>query len=210
VNNDTKVDASPFDTFESRQARRLAKRDAVLLASVRMFNEKGFHNTSLDEVAAGLNISKPTIYHYLGNKEQVLLECVNRGLLLLQSASQDLRGEEGDAVGRLKTYLKKYAEVAMSEFGKCVLRTDAESLSKAGAHSFRERKSQINQELERFIQEAADEGAIAVSNIKITTFAVAGALNWPAIWHNIDGDLSPEEAANELVEVLFSGLQLRS
>jgi hypothetical protein len=51
----------------------------VLRAAVQMFNEKGFHQTSLDDVAARLGISKPTIYHYLGNKDQVLLECVTAG-----------------------------------------------------------------------------------------------------------------------------------
>ncbi|KAJ8135823.1 hypothetical protein OY671_010964 [Metschnikowia pulcherrima] len=66
--------SSPFQTPEQRQADRAAKRDAVSRAAVRMFNEKGFHQTSLDDVAARLGISKPTIYHYLGNKDQVSSE----------------------------------------------------------------------------------------------------------------------------------------
>lgn len=202
--------STPFSTDESRSAIRLAKQDAVLVASVRMFNAKGFHNTSLDDVAAGLNITKPTIYHYIGNKEQVLLECVNRGFMLLEDVVHQVQQEEGTALNRLKSYLEKYAEVAMSEFGKCVVRTDAESLTQAGAQSFREGKSKINQDLERMIQQAADEGFISVSNIKITTFTIAGALNWPGIWHNPDGELSPKEAAHEVVNVLLTGLLTRS
>ena len=54
------------------------KRDAVLMTAVHTFSARGFYATSLDKFAATLQISKPTIYHYLGNKEQVLLKCVAR------------------------------------------------------------------------------------------------------------------------------------
>jgi AcrR family transcriptional regulator len=87
--------SSPFQTPEQRQADRAAKRDAVLRAAVRMFNEKGFHQTSLDDVAARLGISKPTIYHYLGNKDQVLLECVTRGLGQIIEAAEARQKRHG-------------------------------------------------------------------------------------------------------------------
>ena len=70
---------SPFSR-EKRDSEREQRREWVLRACVRTFNERGFSQTSLDEVAASLKISKPTIYSYLGNKDQVLLECVRRGI----------------------------------------------------------------------------------------------------------------------------------
>ena len=84
---------SPFRTQAERQAEREQKRDAVLRAAVRMFNSQGFHATSLDDVAASLGVSKPTIYHYLGNKDQVLFECVTRGVEQLRSAADAARAE---------------------------------------------------------------------------------------------------------------------
>jgi TetR/AcrR family transcriptional regulator len=38
------------------------KRDTVLRESGRMFNREGFHNTSLDDVANHLDVSKATLY----------------------------------------------------------------------------------------------------------------------------------------------------
>src|SRR3546814_16031755 len=72
---------SPFRSREERDLERIEKREAVLKAAVEMFNARGFHATSLDDLAASLGISKPPIYHSLGNKDQVLLECLTRGLL---------------------------------------------------------------------------------------------------------------------------------
>ena len=49
-------------------------------AAARAFNEHGFHNTSLDDIAAALEVTKPTIYYYVTNKEQLLFECFVAGL----------------------------------------------------------------------------------------------------------------------------------
>ncbi len=75
--------ASPWPTPEERAREREQKREAVLSTAVRLFNSKGFHATSLDDVALALNVTKPTIYHYFANKDEVLFECVRRGLELL-------------------------------------------------------------------------------------------------------------------------------
>jgi len=62
------VSHSPFRTPAERTAERAQKREAVLRAAVRMFNERGFHAASLDDVAASLGVSKPTIYLRYRNK----------------------------------------------------------------------------------------------------------------------------------------------
>ena len=95
------VVVSPFPTAAERKKKRDDRRQALLEAAVRMFNQKGFHTTSLDDVAASLGVTRPVVYHYLGNKDQVLLECVTRGLEELRRAVQDARILQGDGLGRL-------------------------------------------------------------------------------------------------------------
>ena len=121
--------SSPFRSKLERKNERPAKREALLLAAVRMFNSKGFFATSLDEVAASLEVSKPLIHHYLGNKDQVLLECVTRGLEQLRRAVHDTRAVKGSGLERLRVFLRQYAEIVMSDFGRCVIRTVDEALS---------------------------------------------------------------------------------
>ncbi len=74
------TDASPWPVRTSRQRTRDLKREAVIRAAARAFSERGYHNTSIDEIAAALNVTKPTIYYYVANKEQLLLECILTGL----------------------------------------------------------------------------------------------------------------------------------
>lgn len=95
---------NPFLNHEKKEQERQAKRDAVLLAAVKIFNEQGFHSTSLDDVAKSLGISKPTIYHYLGNKEQVLLTCVEIGLQQLIEAAKDVEKQSISGFEKLRRF----------------------------------------------------------------------------------------------------------
>src|SRR3546814_9604290 len=55
-----------------RVAEREAKREAVLQTAARAFAENGYHRTSLEEIAARLGVSKPTIYYYAQNKDDLV------------------------------------------------------------------------------------------------------------------------------------------
>lgn len=197
---------SPFRTADERRIEREQKREAVLRAAVRMFNAQGFHATSLDDVAASLGVSKPTIYHYLGNKDQVLFECVTRGIAQLRQAADTASATPGTGRHRLRSFLLRYAEITMEDFGRCVIRTADEVLSAESGARFRSLKREIDQAMRDLIAMGVADGSIAPVDIKIAAFTLAGALNWPARWHREDGAQSPAAIADQMVEILMNGL----
>jgi len=197
--------ASPFQTPVQRRNARAAKRDAVLRAAVQMFNERGFHQTSLDDVAARLGVSKPTIYHYLGNKDQVLLECVTIGLNQLIEAAETSHQSPGTGAERLAAFLQRYAEINMDDFGRCVNRTPDEALCPESRTQFRTLKRQIDTAMRGLIEEGIADGSIAPTDPKMLAFTLAGALNWPARWYEASGSQSPEQIARQLVALLGHG-----
>lgn len=201
---------TPFRNATEREQERAAKRDAVLRAAVRMFNQRGFHTTSLDDVAASLHISKPLIYHYLGAKEQVLFECLRIGVKRLREAASQAEQLQGTGLERLKFFLCRYAEVIMDDFGSCVIRTGDEALTPEIREQFRDMKREIDQALRRFMQEAADDRSASISDVKLTSFAFAGALNWTMRWQNPEGDLPPDIIARRLVDILVRGIEPRA
>jgi AcrR family transcriptional regulator len=200
---------SPFRNREQRLAEREQKREAVLLAAVRTFNARGFHAASLDEVATSLQISKPTIYHYLGNKEQVLLECVTRGIENLQAAADTAFQEAGSGLDRLRSFLRRYAECNMGDFGRCVIRTGDEMLSAEGARRFRALKGEIDRSMRQLIEAGIADGSIAPVDVRIAAFTLAGALNWPARWHDPNGPISAEQTAADMVNLLIDGIRTK-
>ncbi|MFK0033640.1 TetR/AcrR family transcriptional regulator [Pseudomonas monteilii] len=200
---------SPFQTPAQKQNEREAKRQAVLRAAVRIFNERGFHATLLEDVAISLGISKPTIYHYLGNKEQVLLQCVIHGLEQLIQAADAARQEPGRGIDRLRSYLRRYAEINMDDFGRCVIRTGDEALSEEGRKQFRGLKGEIDHAMRTLIDDAIKDGSIAPCDSKLLAFTLAGALNWPARWFSPEGKQTREEVAQQMVDLLTVGFAPR-
>src|SRR5207302_585384 len=73
-------DASPWRASRERLRARELKREAVSRAAAREFNRKGYHNTSLDDIATALEVTKPTVYYYVTSKEQLLFECFVAGV----------------------------------------------------------------------------------------------------------------------------------
>lgn len=207
---DKQAVSSLFRNARERGQERAAKREAVLLAAVRMFNQRGFHTTSLDDVAASLGISKPLIYHYLGAKDQVLFECLRIGLKRLQNAADEAAALPGCGLDRLRMFLCRYGEAVMDEFGRCVIRTGDEILTKQAQAHFRALKRDIDQAMRNFMQEAVADGSAVITDIKLTGFAFAGALNWSARWHDPDGPQPPREIAKKLVDRLVTGIEPRA
>lgn len=197
--------ASPFKTAEEKATERAAKRDAVLRAAVRMFNERGFYSTSLDDVAASLGISKRTIYHYLASKDQVLLECVTIGLNQMLEAADLARKGPGSGLDRLRKFMRRYAEVNMEDFGRCVIRTGEEALSPESRPQYLRLKRGIDTAMRGMISEAVADGSLAPLDVKMAAFTWAGALNWPARWYDPNGEKSAPEIARQMVDILLCG-----
>lgn len=200
---------SPFRTPQQKLDDREAKRRAVLRTAVQMFNERGFHATSLEDVAARLGISKPTIYHYLGNKDQVLLECLSFGLEQLREAAEAARKQPGAGIERLRSFLRRYAEINMDDFGRCVIRTGEEALSEPSANRFRSMKREIDTAMRELIREGIADGSIADIDPKLLAFTLAGALNWPGRWYDPHGAQSAHALAARMVDILTEGFAPR-
>lgn len=197
---------TPFQSRGEREAERARKREALLKAAVQMFNQRGFHATSLDDVAASLGVSKPTIYHYLGNKDQVLFECVQRGIAELRAAAGEAANASGTGLDKLRAFLVRYAEINMNDYGRCVIRTSDETLSPESAARFRALKREIDMAMRGLIRDAMADGSIAPGDTKLIAFTLAGALNWPARWFRSDGAQPAAPLAQAMVELLLNGI----
>ena len=58
----------------SRDQLFALKRTALLREAARAFSARGYHDTSLDDVAKTLGVTKPALYYYVTNKQEILFE----------------------------------------------------------------------------------------------------------------------------------------
>jgi AcrR family transcriptional regulator len=197
--------ASPWKASHERQRDREVKRDAVIRAAAREFNRKGYHNTSLDDIAARLEVTKPTVYYYVTSKEQLLFQCFVAGVERIRAAFRDVRRLELPARERLNAVLRRYGEAVASEFGWCMVRAEEQDLSPAMSRHIKALKSEIDHGIRRLIREGVQDGSIHPCDPKMTAFALAGALNWIAHWYREDQSLSGAQIADAFVTIFEGG-----
>jgi AcrR family transcriptional regulator len=192
-----------------RREDRNSKRDAVIQTAARAFNERGYHNTSLDDIAAALGVTKPTVYYYVPNKEQLLFECFQAGLAPIREALQRAEATPGSGRERLREVVRDYALAIASDYGWCMVRAEHQDLGPELSHKVRELKSEIDQGIRRLLLQGAGDGSIAVDDPKLVAFAMAGALNWIAHWYRPGDSHSAAAVADAFVKLLEQGLMPR-
>ena len=200
------VDATPWIPFEDRRRARDEKRDAVLRMAVRLFLEEGYHRTPLAKIAEQLNITKPALYNYFANKEEILYELYRLGDEQYEKSFGRIERESGNGLHTLREMIRAYAGVMTTDFGMCFARLDDRELGEEPRAAVRRSKRRYDLAFRSQIEREFRDGSIKPCNAKLAAFAVAGALNGIADWHRPNGGLSVDTIADEFALRLTEGL----
>jgi AcrR family transcriptional regulator len=186
------------------------KRDAVVRVAAKSFAQHGFHNTSLDDIARALDVTKPTIYYYVTNKEELLYQCFVTGLEPIRAALRDVKLSKAPGRERLNAVLRQYAQAVASEFGWCMVIAEHQDLSDTMSSHIRDLKSEIDQGIRRLLREGVKDGSVEPCDVKMTAFALAGALNWIAHWYRANQAMTAAQIADAFVTLFEDGLRPRT
>ncbi|MGX5734727.1 TetR/AcrR family transcriptional regulator [Bosea thiooxidans] len=202
------MNAPLWKTPAQRERERALKREAVLRAAARAFSEQGFHRTSLDDVAERLSVTKPTLYHYVRGKDEILFECVRIGLERLDSAaaSAEARRSGGSGLDRLIVLWTEYAHIVTEDFGRCLILVGEDPLPAETRKDLRALKGKIDKRFRGLIEAGIADGSIRPCDPKLLAFAAAGALSWIARWHDPAGPLGVDSIADQTIRFFVDGI----
>jgi len=204
----SKRTAKPWKAFQVRQRNLDEKRHAVLQTAAHMFLESGYRKTSMSELAKRLSITKPALYYYFKNKEDILIECYREGIEGIEGSLDEAAVSHGDGLSKVRAYIEAYARgIAVADFGRCVAMLDDGELSIKARREVRELKRSMDASIRKYIEEGLADGSISPCNPKIAAFAIAGAVNWIGTWFKPEGEISPVEIAREFARLLTDGLR---
>ena len=199
-------DTMPTLPFETRRRARDEKREAVLRAAVRLFLEQGYHRATLNEVAIRLNITKPALYNYFRGKDEILFECWMIGRERVGAIIAEIDAGGGSGLVKLRRMVRAYGESMATDYGASLVRFDEHDLREEHAALVREAKRSIDRTFRSYITQGIDDGSIRSCDVKLTSFALAGALNWIGHWYRPDGDLSSSAITEEFALRLLEGI----
>lgn len=193
--------------FADRRRDPDAKREAILRTAVELFLEQSYGRTAMTDIADRLRITKPALYHYFRNKDDILLECYRWGCMLIRERLDEIAARSGTGLDKVAAFIRSYAAVITVDFGRAVIRLDDGELSPDARVEVRSYKREIDHRLRLFIEQGIEDGSIAPCDAKVAAFTIAGALNWTCMWYKPGGGLSPEEIAESIAATFTRGLR---
>lgn len=186
----------------SRTELRDAKRDAVLREASTSFNKRGFHGTSLDDVAQRLGVTKAALYYYFPNKQAVLKACFD---LAMEVAFENLaraKREGGNGREKLKIALADFLEYIIDEHSVSITMMEEDSLTAEDFQAVKAERRRFEHALRDFVREGIKDGSIIPCDPKLAVLALLGAMNWVPRWYKPSGPWSRAEVNTLMSDLL--------
>ncbi|WP_027408330.1 TetR/AcrR family transcriptional regulator [Anoxybacteroides tepidamans] len=185
-------------------------KEKIIDISMTLFEQKGFSDTSIQDIVDALGVTKGTFYYYFKSKEELLMDIHLRyieGLLekqkeIAEDRSKTAKEKLFDIVYMLIHNIEKQGRQARIFF------REMRHLSEEHLHNIKEKRDQFRYGVQALIEQGMAEGEFREDLIpKIATLTILGAANWSYQWFKPDGDYSDAEVARQMVRILLSGIE---
>jgi len=172
-----------------------------------VFGDKGFHNTTLDDIAAALAVTKPALYRYVQNKHEILYECHRMAVEMAEQALAEAVQEHQKTLDVLRAFVALYIGKMTSELGTCVMLTEYYSMTAEHNELIQQRRRVIDRQLRALVVRAMDEGSIAPCDPKLAVFFFMGAINSVNRWFSDQGPEGSQAIAQAFAEHTIQSLR---
>jgi AcrR family transcriptional regulator len=186
------------------------RHEELVAAAVRLFRERGYHATSMQDLAEALGIQRGSLYHYIAAKEDLLWEIMDRAMTRLWTAVAPVARAPSSAVRRLQEAIAAHLAVAASLRDELtILHVELKSLSPARRREMVARRDRYEALFREILEDGIARGEFREVDVRATAFALLGACNWFTQWFRPDGPLGHAHFARWFSELFLRGLQRR-
>ena len=194
------------NTLQTDAEIQQLKRKTVISAAGSAFSRRGYHNTSLDDVAKSLNVAKGTLYSYVRDKQEILYECHVMSLDVGDRALEFALANGKTGAEKLNLMLTGYVTMLLDELGACVVLTEVDALRPQDRRAVVRRRDAFETKFVAIIEEGIADGTLRQMDPKLAVFTLMGAINWMTRWYRPGGRLTAKEIAKEMAELLIHGM----
>jgi AcrR family transcriptional regulator len=181
--------------------------DTLTDVALRVFAERGFDGSSMDDVARAAGIAKASIYHHISGKEELLRRGLDRALTALFAVLDEPGAGEGRPIDRLQYIYRRVATLALE------LRYELTVLVRVRGNSDAERDAMVrrrafDESVTAIVRDAQTAGEFdAKLDASLAVRLMFGMVNSIVEWYKPDGPLPIGRIADALVQIVFSGVE---
>jgi AcrR family transcriptional regulator len=188
---------------------RAFKRDIILRTATDIFYKNGYQNSTVDDIAAAMSVSKAVVYYNFKSKEEVLENIVDRTMVLSMEALDRL--EQG------KTQAQKFA-LFWFYYSAYVLKNrkmigvffrEERNFSPALKTRIFAREKNLQDKVLEIMEAGMESGEFHVADTHLTFLNIIGMVSIAFHWHRKLVQLSPERICRHFAEqaLLLAGYE---
>jgi AcrR family transcriptional regulator len=200
------VIANSEPTGVARSRRAPYDATSLLDVAVRVFNERGYDGTSMEDLARAAGISKSSFYHHVDGKEALLAAACERALAALSAVRDDARAQQGKAIDRFEQVLRLTTEALLAELPYVTLLLRVRGNTRTERKALERRRDFDGFAAGLVAQAVADGDLRGDIDPLLATKLAFGLVNSLVDWYRPDRVASPE-IVRAAVSLVLSGLR---
>ena len=181
------------------------KRQRTLEAATDLFYEKGYTNTTLDDVAMRLGVTKPFIYTNFGSKPDLLAETCGIGVRSALAEIDRVLEQGAPTITTLRRFVPRYvASVLRTQKNIAINIREEKNLLPEHARELAALRQTFMARIETLLREASLADGITLADPRVTAFAIVGAVSWSTFWFNPNGPLSVDDLSEKMTDIILN------
>ncbi len=186
-------------------------REEILEAAAQIFRQKGFHATSMQDIATAVKLQKASLYYHVSSKQEILVAVLDQALDMLIERMQKVIELPLAPDEKLRQAMQVYLQAMLSHRDlAAVLLLEHRSLEPKYRQSHIPRRDQFESLWRNLISEGLEQGIFSCTDPAVASHALLGVMNWTITWYRPDGPFTPKEIAGQFADLFLSGLLARS
>jgi AcrR family transcriptional regulator len=204
--------ATPMPAPPTRPALRArydARRQEVVQTAARLFAERGYHATSIEDLLEATGLTRGGLYHYMDGKQDLLLAVLDELMDPLLARAEAIVAEPATPEEHLRAVTGAWLEhVAAHRDHMVVFNQERRTLERDAAWGHvRAGRRSFEQLLAAILRRGVDEGTFRATDPQLTLLALLGMGNYTAQWFAPDGRLSAQDVADGYCDLLLEGIR---
>jgi AcrR family transcriptional regulator len=178
-----------------------ARREELTRIAARLFAERGYQGTSLADLAAALGVQKPSLYHHIASKEDLLWEVAREGATAFH-AGLDAVQPAAPAAERIRLALRAHLAVVAQQLDLAtVFVREWRFLSGERRELFGSERRRYEERIRELFRAGVEEGQLRTDlDVQTAALLFLSAANWAYTW------LRPGSSTDELADRLYAAL----
>ena len=190
------------------RAKRRRRRAEILHSALRAFRARGYHATTLEDIAAQLGIRSAALYHYFPDKDAILYACHREALAEVGRILTDAQAKYATARDQLRYAIHEHVRVMTDTLEGSALALEVSALSPRRRAEIIAERDRYERGLREIVEAGVRRGEFRAVDPKLAVFAVLGAINWIVRWYRPapEGTADPAELGAHFADHLVQGL----